>query len=145
MLHADRSSSCTSLRSSRLLTLAPQLLVIEALQASGIPEHIDVAEILQNKLYYEAETLEMVVTLITRYSSQSYKCVALPLAFVSSLDSKEGRLTSFHERRYLDSVMHLAYTLLRMLEKYSKSKAYMYVRKKKAGRAAAKKKRQKSA
>ncbi|BGP30852.1 Topoisomerase 1-associated factor 1 [Rhodotorula toruloides] len=94
------------------------LLVIEALQASGIPEHIDVAEILQNKLYYEAETLEMVVTLITRYSSQSYK--------------------------YLDSVMHLAYTLLRMLEKYSKSKAYMYVRKKKAGRAAAKKKRQKN-
>lgn len=52
---------------------------------------------------------------------------------------------SEHVRRYLDSVMHLAYTLLRMLEKYSKSKAYMYVRKKKAGRAAAKKKRQKSA
>ncbi|BGP23540.1 replication fork protection complex subunit Tof1/Swi1 [Rhodotorula toruloides] len=94
------------------------LLVIEALQASGIPEHIDVAEILQNKLYYEAETLEMVVTLITRYSTQSYK--------------------------YLDAVIHLAYTLLRMLEKYSKSKAYMYVRKKKAGRAAAKKKRQKN-
>lgn len=56
-----------------------QLLVIEALQASGIPEHVDVAEILQNKLYYEAETLEMVVTLITRYSTQSYKCVQPPL------------------------------------------------------------------
>lgn len=39
-------------------------------------------------------------------------------------------------RRYLDSIINLAYTLLRMLEKYSKSKAYMYVRKKRAGRAA---------
>ncbi|GAA5975641.1 hypothetical protein JCM10908_005228 [Rhodotorula pacifica] len=96
------------------------LLVIEALQASGIPEHIDVAEILQNKLYYEAETLDMVVGLITKYNAQSYK--------------------------YLDSVINLAYTLLRMLEKYSKSKAYMYVRKKKAGRAAnARKKKQKDA
>lgn len=43
-------------------------------------------------------------------------------------------VSSYH--RYLDSVINLAYTLLRMLEKYSKSKAYMYVRKKRAGRAA---------
>ncbi|GAA5867194.1 hypothetical protein JCM3774_002365 [Rhodotorula dairenensis] len=92
------------------------LLVIEALQASGIQEHVDVAEILQNKLYYEAETLDMVVGLITKYNAQSYK--------------------------YLDSVINLAYTLLRMLEKYSKSKAYMYVRKKKAGRAANSRKKQ---
>ncbi len=47
--------------------------MIEALQASGIPEHVDVAEILQNKLYYEAETLDMVVGLITKYNAQSYK------------------------------------------------------------------------
>ncbi|KWU43381.1 timeless-domain-containing protein, partial [Rhodotorula sp. JG-1b] len=93
------------------------LLVIEALQASGIPEHVDVAEILQNKLYYEAETLDMVVGLITKYNAQSYK--------------------------YLDSVINLAYTLLRMLEKYSKSKAYMYVRKKRAGRAANARKKKK--
>ncbi|GAA5823835.1 hypothetical protein JCM5353_006373 [Sporobolomyces roseus] len=89
------------------------LLVIEALQASGNPDHIDVAEILQNKLYYEAETLDMVLTVLHKYTNQSYK--------------------------YLDSVITLSYTLLRMLEKYSKSKAYMYVRKKKAGRAAKKK------
>ncbi|GAA5909890.1 hypothetical protein JCM6882_002043 [Rhodosporidiobolus microsporus] len=92
------------------------LLIIEALQATNTPEHIDVAEILQNKLYYEADTLDLVLTLINRYSGQSY--------------------------RYLDSIMNLSYTLLRMLEKYSKSKAYMYVRKKKAGRAARKKKKQ---
>ncbi|GAA5948542.1 hypothetical protein JCM3765_004917 [Sporobolomyces pararoseus] len=90
------------------------LLIIEALQISGLPDHVDVAEILQNKLYYEAETLDMVLTVLNKYAHQSYK--------------------------YLDSVITLSYTLLRMLEKYSKSKAYMYVRKKKAGRAAKKKK-----
>ncbi|GAA5880461.1 hypothetical protein JCM16303_005390 [Sporobolomyces ruberrimus] len=90
------------------------LLIIEALQSSGLPEHVDVAEILQNKLYYEAETLDMVLTVLVKYTNQSYK--------------------------YLDSTVNLSYTLLRMLEKYSKSKAYMYVRKKKAGRAAKKKK-----
>ncbi|SCV67720.1 BQ2448_5331 [Microbotryum intermedium] len=82
------------------------LLVIEALEASGIPDHVDVAEILQNKIYYEAETLDMVLTVVTKYNTQSHK--------------------------YLDSVINLAYVLLRMLERYAKSKAYMYVRKKKA-------------
>ncbi|GAA5906718.1 hypothetical protein JCM8208_006366 [Rhodotorula glutinis] len=91
------------------------LLVIEALQATGNQDHIDVAEILQNKLYYEADTLDMVVSLVTRYNGQSYK--------------------------YLDAVLNLAYTLLRMLEKYSKSKSYMYVRKKKAKKPAARKKK----
>jgi hypothetical protein len=51
-------------------------------------------------------------------------------------------MRTFATNRYLDAVMNLSYTLLRMLEKYSKSKSYMYVRKK-AGRAA--KKRKKSA
>lgn len=36
--------------------------------------------------------------------------------------------------RYLDSVIHFAYVLLRMLERYSKNNAYMYVRKRKAAR-----------
>ncbi len=35
-------------------------------------------------------------------------------------------------RSYLDSVIHFAYVLLRNLEKYSKTKAFMYVRKRKA-------------
>ncbi|SGZ16990.1 BQ5605_C020g09086 [Microbotryum silenes-dioicae] len=93
------------------------LLVIEALAASGIPDHIDVAEILQNKIYYEAETLDMVVTVVTKYHTQSHK--------------------------YLDSVINLAYVLLRMLERYAKSKAYMYVRKKKARQSRKKKGRKK--
>ncbi|KAI5476063.1 hypothetical protein MNV49_000435 [Pseudohyphozyma bogoriensis] len=80
------------------------LLVIDALSVSGVEENIEVAEILQNKLYYEADTLDMVVAVISKYTNQSLK--------------------------YLDSVINLAYVLLRMLEKYSKSKAYMYVKKK---------------
>lgn len=47
------------------------------------------------------------------------------------LVAAEHGLTS-RPGRYLDSVIHLSYVLLRMLEKYSKSKAFMYVRKKKS-------------
>lgn len=35
---------------------------------------------------------------------------------------------------YLDSVVHFAYVLLRMLEKYSKNKSYMFVRKRRAAK-----------
>lgn len=36
--------------------------------------------------------------------------------------------------RYLDSIIHFAYVLLRNLESYSKSQKFMYVRKRKAAR-----------
>lgn len=35
---------------------------------------------------------------------------------------------------YLESVVHFAYVLLRMLEKHSKSKTYMFIRKRKAAK-----------
>lgn len=35
---------------------------------------------------------------------------------------------------YLEAIIHFAYVLLRMLERYSKDNAYMYVRKRKAAR-----------
>lgn len=35
---------------------------------------------------------------------------------------------------YLDSVVHFAYILLRMLEKYSKNKSFMFVRKRRSAR-----------
>lgn len=50
-----------------------QLLVIEGLTASGTEDNVDTAEILQNKLYYESETLDMVLTVITTYKTQSMK------------------------------------------------------------------------
>lgn len=50
-----------------------QLLVIEGLTASGSEDNVDTADILQNKLYYESETLKMVLTVITTYKTQSIK------------------------------------------------------------------------
>ena len=47
--------------------------MIEQLQLSGDQDHVDVAEILQHKLYYEAESLEIVLTIITKYKQQSHK------------------------------------------------------------------------
>lgn len=93
---------------------------------SGIEENVDVAEILQNKLYYEGETLGMILNVMSRYTKQS-------LSFVSNSSSFLTQRTDFLIfGRYLNSIINLTYTLLRMLEKYSKSTAYMYVRKKKA-------------
>ncbi len=82
---------------------------------SGQQDHVDTAEILQNKLYYDADTLELCANLLRRYTDQSNK--------------------------FLDAIVHLAYVMLRMLEKYSKSKAYMFVRKKKANRGGATRKK----
>lgn len=65
------------------LSIAHQLLVIEGLASSGNDDHVDVAEILQHKLYYEGETLDMILVVIERYNTQSYKCV--PFLFLASL------------------------------------------------------------
>ena len=81
-----------------------QLLVMDALYYSGNEEYKEVSEILQNKLYYEPETLEMVLKVISTYTHQPIK--------------------------YLDAIVHLSYVMLRMLEKYSKNTEYMFVRKK---------------
>lgn len=86
-----------------------QLLVMEALQQSGNQEYKDVSEILQDKLYYEGQTLDMVIQIASTYKNQ-------PI-------------------RYLDTVINLVYVLLRMLEKYSKNKEHMFVKKKARRRA----------
>ena len=53
-----------------------QLLIIDSLMLSGIEENVDVAEILQNKLYYEGETLGMILNIMSRYTKQSLSFVA---------------------------------------------------------------------
>lgn len=50
-----------------------QLLTIEALSTSGSEDALDISEILQNKLYYEADMLDMVLTVITKFNTQSHK------------------------------------------------------------------------
>lgn len=91
---------------------------------SGVEDNVDVAEILQNKLYYEGETLGMVLNVMSRYTKQSLSSVAVALLSL--------RTVLISHSRYLNSIVNLTYTLLRMLEKYSKSTSYMYIRKKKA-------------
>lgn len=69
-------------------------------------EIAETAQILQQQIIYNGEILD-----ITLESVRTYK---------------EGK----QSLRYLDSSVHLAYSLLRMLEKWSKRSGEMYVRKK---------------
>lgn len=70
------------------------------------PEIAETARILQQQIVYNGEILD-----ITLESVRTYK---------------EGT----QSLRYLDSSVHLAYALLRMLERWSKRSGEMYVRKK---------------
>jgi replication fork protection complex subunit Tof1/Swi1 len=81
------------------------------------PELNDAAEVLQNQLIYNGEVLDI------------------------SLESLKAYREGTQSLVYLDSSVHLAYALLRMLEKWTKSRGNreMYVRKK------ARKKRRKGA
>ena len=76
--------------------------------ASKEEEDVEVANILQDQLYYNGDILDSCLQVISHYKDQSVA--------------------------YLDSVVHFAYVLLRMLEKYSKNKTFMFIRKKKANR-----------
>jgi hypothetical protein len=52
---------------------------------------------------------------------------------------QEGYLIAAIYRRYLDSSVHLAYLLLRMLERWARTKGEMYVRKTKKAKRKSKK------
>lgn len=88
---------------------------------SSEEEDKEIAEILQNQIYHNGDILDLSFGLFTLWTP-----------------NKKDQPVSF-----LDCIVHFAYVLLRMLEKYSKSQAYMFVRKRK--RANAKRKAPKSA
>ncbi|KZW03785.1 timeless-domain-containing protein [Exidia glandulosa HHB12029] len=81
------------------------LLLVQAMSGSGDEELVEAAEALQHQLYYNGEIMD--------------------LAFDSLKSYKEQSLA------YLHATVHLAYTLLRMLEDWGKTKGEMYVQKKK--------------
>ena len=87
--------------------LTAQLLAIEALSTSADEEYRDVADVLQNKIYYQADILDTVLATLAKFKDQS--------------------------KRHLDATIGLVYHLMRLLEKYSKNKDFMFVRKKKRG------------
>ncbi|WWC73002.1 uncharacterized protein I206_106966 [Kwoniella pini CBS 10737] len=103
----DKPPAWTELQAS-LDCFTQILLLLDAMATSGEEEDIEVAEIVQNNLYYNGDILDSSLSVISQYKDQSVA--------------------------YLDSVIHFAYVLLRMLEKYSKNKAFMFIRKKKAAR-----------
>ncbi|WWC91099.1 uncharacterized protein L201_006040 [Kwoniella dendrophila CBS 6074] len=103
----DKPPAWTELQAS-LDCFTQILLLLDAMATSGEEEDIEVAEIVQNNLYYNGDILDSSLSVISQYKDQSVA--------------------------YLDSVVHFAYVLLRMLEKYSKNKGYMFIRKRKAAR-----------
>lgn len=63
--------------------------MIDTLALSEVEENIDVAEILQNKLYYEGETLDMVLRIVMGYSRQSLTYVP-PFSIGQGLTRQTG-------------------------------------------------------
>jgi replication fork protection complex subunit Tof1/Swi1 len=90
-------------------------------------EDNEVAEILQHQLYYNGDVLDSSLEVVSKYKDQS-------VASVPPLPVPPYQLSRRLTTRYLDSVINFAYVLLRMLERYSKTKSFMYVRKRKAAR-----------
>lgn len=90
--------------------LTQLLLLIDGMSATELadPDLNDAAEVLQNQLIYNGEVLDIALESLRAY--------------------KEGTQSLV----YLDSSVHLAYALLRMLEKWTKTKGSkeMYIRKK---------------
>ncbi|WVQ93115.1 hypothetical protein IAU59_000179 [Kwoniella sp. CBS 9459] len=103
----DKPPAWTELQAS-LDCFTQILLLLDEMAASKNEEEVEVAEIVQNNLYYNGDILDSSLSVISQYKDQSVA--------------------------YLDSVIHFAYVLLRMLEKFSKNKAFMFIRKKKAAR-----------
>ena len=90
--------------------LTQLLLLIEGMSTEDLADATltDVAEVLQNQLIYNGEVLEIALDSLKAYKDGTQSLV------------------------YLDSSVHLAYALLRMLEKWTKvgGGREMYVRKK---------------
>lgn len=79
--------------------------MIEGLIKSGTDSYVEAANLIQDKLYYDESSLEVVIQLLSKFTTQSHK--------------------------FLENIIFLASVFLRMLERYSKNVDYMFVRKKK--------------
>lgn len=93
--------------------LTQLVLLIQAMASSPVPSEVDVADVLQQQLIYNGEVLD--------------------IAFDSIRAYKEGT----QSLAYLDSSVHLAYALFRMLEVWGKKRggrSEMYVRRKEKAR-----------
>ncbi|KAL7326237.1 Topoisomerase 1-associated factor 1 [Mucor circinelloides] len=81
------------------------LVTVGEMAKSDIEEHREVAEHIQQNLYYEQASLDLFLDILKRYTNQSYG--------------------------YLKAVIMLTHVLLKSLDHYQKGKKMMFVRKKK--------------
>ncbi|KAG8920724.1 Topoisomerase 1-associated factor 1 [Tulasnella sp. 418] len=102
----DKPKQWTELRAG-VDCLTQLLLLIECMSSSKDDAFAEVSQALQHKLYYNGEILD--------------------LAFETLKSYKEGSQSI----AYLDSTIHLGYVLLRVLEKWAKTRGEMVVRRKK--------------
>lgn len=82
------------------------LLTIQDMSQSPLDEDQDIAENIQNRLFYEEVTLELIIAIVKSYTRQSFG--------------------------YLDTVTELAAVYIRVLEKYAKQNTHMFIRSKRA-------------
>jgi replication fork protection complex subunit Tof1/Swi1 len=92
------------------------LLTVQEMSESGLEDDQDIAENIQNRIFYEESTHDRIVHNLRSYKDQGFG--------------------------YLDAVTELAHVFLRMLERYSKQNVDMQVRSKKRARKIRKKQAQ---
>lgn len=88
------------------------LLTVQEMAASPLEEDQEIAENIQNRIFYEETTHDRILSIVRGYSDQGFA--------------------------YLDACTELSHVFLRMLENYSKVNADMQVRSKKRSRRAKK-------
>lgn len=84
------------------------LLTVQDMSISPLEEDQEIAENIQNRIFYEEETHERVLKIIREYKDQGFN--------------------------YLDACTELSHVFLKMLERYSKTNVHMQVRSRRAKR-----------
>jgi replication fork protection complex subunit Tof1/Swi1 len=93
------------------------LLTVHEMSESGLEEDQEIAENIQNRIFYEESTHDRIVMILRSYKDQGFG--------------------------YLDAVTELAHVFLRMLERYAKQNVDMQIRSKRRARKIKKKKAEK--
>ncbi|KAH6859079.1 timeless protein-domain-containing protein [Alternaria rosae] len=93
------------------------LLTVHEMSESGLEEDQEIAENIQNRIFYEESTHDRIVMILRSYKDQGFG--------------------------YLDAVTELSHVFLRMLERYAKQNVDMQIRSKRRARKIKKKKAEK--
>ena len=84
------------------------LLIVQEMAASPLEEDQEIAENIQNRIFYEETTLDRIITILRGYKDQGFA--------------------------YLDSCTELSQVFLKMLERYSKENLHLQIRSRRRAR-----------